>query len=155
MIYVECKPDAALVQALTQLPHREIVNELKGKYEVLKRISNGSNAKGLVDEDPAANQPAYFARMEVQRDLPQRGLKILEDVGKGNRVVLLCPKLEDWIIMAAQDAEVDLEDRRYNLPNNPTRLHRVINIDLRKFERLVQDLTGTPRLRCLRRLLDL
>jgi hypothetical protein len=39
MIYVECKPDATLVQVLTQLPRREIVHELKGKYEVVKRIS--------------------------------------------------------------------------------------------------------------------
>ena len=152
MIYVECKPDAALMQVLTQLPHREIVHE-QNKFEVAKKISIKGNARGLVDEDPGSVQPAYLARMEVLRDLPQRGLKMLEDVARGNRVVLLCPKLEDWIIRAAQDAGRDLRDHRYNLPNTPTRLHREITFDLRKFERLVEDLLGTPRLRCLRRLL--
>lgn len=107
MIYVECKPDAALVQILTQLSHRGIVHELKGKYEVVERISSGRNARRMVDEDPGSVQPAYLARMEVLRDLPQSGLKMLEDVARANRVVLLCPKLEDWIIRVALDAGVD------------------------------------------------
>jgi hypothetical protein len=155
MIYVECRPDLTLVQALTQLPRREIAHELKGKYEVMKRLSSLRNARAMVDEDPGANQPAYLCRMQVLRDLPQRGLKIVEDVSRNNRVVILCPKLEDWIIRAARDAELDLSNSRYNLPNSPTRLHREITFDLRKFERLVQDLKSAPRLRCLHGLLNL
>ena len=152
MIYVECKPDATLVQVLTQLPRREIVHELKGKYEVVKRISNGRNARGLVDEDPEATQPAYFGRMRLEEDFPYRGLKLLQDAGS-NHVILLCPKLEDWIIRAAREVNVSLD--HYNLFNDPRRLHQVINIDLRRFERLVQDLRSAPRLRCLLRLLNL
>lgn len=155
MIYVECKPDAALVQILTQLPRREIVHELKGKYEIAKRLSNGTNVRAMVDEDPGANQPAYLSRMQVQRELPQRSLRVLEDVAKGNLVVMLCPKLEDWIIRAAQDIGLNLRDPRYNLPNSPTRLHREITFDLRKFERLTQDLRSTPRFQCLQGLLSL
>ncbi len=95
--------------------------------------------------------------MQVSRDLPQRGLKILEDVALGNLVVVLCPRLEEWIIRTAQEAGLNLTHPRYNLPNSPARLHREITFDLRKFERLIQDLidTNTPRLRCLGRLLSL
>jgi hypothetical protein len=52
MIYVEGKPDLTLVQALIQFPRREIAHELKGKYEVLKRLSNLRNARAMVDERP-------------------------------------------------------------------------------------------------------
>ena len=153
MIYVECKPDATLVKVLTQLPQREIIHEIKGKYEVLKKISNGRNGRGMIDEDPGSNQPAYLSRMQVQRDLPQRGLKVLEDAARDNQVILLCPRLEEWIIRAARDGGVSLE--RYNLPNRPSSLHRELNLDLPKFGRLVVELTNTPSLRCLLRLLRL
>ena len=155
MIYVECKPDFTLVQALTQLPRRGIAHELKGKYEVMKRLSSLRNIRAMVDEDPGANQPAYLSRLQVLRDLPQRGLRILEEVSRNNRVVVVCPRLEDWIIRATQEAGLDLTNPRYNLPNSPTRLHREITFDLRKLERLIQDLRDTPRLRCLSGLLSL
>ena len=49
---------------------------------------------------------------------------------------------------------MSLSDRRYNLPNTAHALHRVINADHRKLERLVEDLAGTPRFRALRELLQ-
>ncbi len=52
MIYVECNPDLTLVQALTQLPRRGIAHELKGKYEVMKRLRSARNARAMVDEAP-------------------------------------------------------------------------------------------------------
>ena len=155
MIYLECKPDFTLVQALTQLPKREIAHELKGKYEVMKRLSTSTNGRAMVDEDPGTIQPAYLTKMQVLQDLPQRGLRVLEDADRGNLAVILCPKLEDWVIRAAQDAGIDMSNTRYNLPNSPTRLHREITFDLRKFERLVDDLAETPRLQCLHGLLNL
>lgn len=155
MIYLECKPDFTLVQALTQLPKREIAHELKGKYEVMKRLSTSTNRRAMVDEDPGKNQPAYLTKMQVARDLPERGLRLLEDAGRGNLAVILCPKLEDWVLRTAQDAGIDLRNPRYNLPNTSTRLHREITFDRRKFERLVDDLAETPRLRCLYGLLHL
>ena len=155
MIYCECKPDATMLKVLTQLPNKEIVHEIKGKYEVVKRISRSRNGRGLIDEDPGSNHPIYLSRMILQKDMPLRGLKLLEDTDRGNKVVVLCPKLEDWIIRAAQDSGLDLRDPRYNLPDNPTRLHREITFDLRKLERLVQELANTPRFKCLLSLLRL
>ena len=152
MIYLECKADQTLVRVLTQLPRREIVHELKGKHEVAKRISNAMNALGMADEDPGQDQPAYLTRMQVLQDMRDRGLKVLRDTSRGNRVVILCPALEGWIIGAAREARLDL--RSYNLPDTASSLHRVINQDLRRFERLAQGLADTPRLISLRQELE-
>ena len=152
MIYLECKANQTLVQVLIQLPRREIVHELKGKYEVAKRIGSARNALGMVDEDPGQDQPPYLTTMRVLRDMRDRGLKVLQDASRSNRVVILCPTLEEWIIGAAREARLDL--RSYNLPDTASSLHRVINQDLRRFERLAQGLADTPRLISLRQELE-
>ena len=51
--------------------------------------------------------------------------------------------------------DLRLDYRRYNLPHNAVHLHQVINFDLRKLERLIDDLmpAGAPRIRQLSNLL--
>ena len=152
MIYVECKPDQVLVQMLTSWSNREIIHE-EGKYRLMAKLSKRRDTLAMVDEDPNANQPAYLSKMQVTQEISNRGLRVLADASQGNRVVVLCPKLEDWIISVAEEADVSLSDRRYNLPNTANALHKVVNIDPRKLERLVQDLADTPRFQALRELL--
>ena len=153
MIYVECKPDQLLVQMLTSWPNREIIHE-EGKYRLMARLSKRRDTRAMVDEDPGSNQPAYLSKMQVHQEFSNRGLRVLLDASRGNRVVVLCPKLEDWIIHGAGEADVSLAGPRYNLPNTANALHRVINIDPRKLERLVEDLAGTPKFTALRELLQ-
>jgi len=154
MIYVECKPDASLVRGLTGLSRRQIVHEFKGKYEVCKRVSGQTECKALVDEDPGSIQPPYLARINLVEELPQQGLKVFQDKSRGNLVVVMCPKLEDWILRAAEDAGLLVSS--YSLPNSSRSLHRVINANIVKLERLLQDLinSGSERVRTLRRLLN-
>ena len=155
MIYVECKPDGALVRSVTGLAIRDVIHE-NGKYAVCKRISDREDCKGMVDEDPTSRQAAYLTRITLSQDLPQYGLKVFTDTPKNNRIVVLCPKLEDWILKAAGEIGLNVEDRKYNLPNHPRRLHQVINADARKIERLLEDLivAGSDRLGNLGRLLS-
>ena len=154
MMYVECKPDFLLAQSVTNLPKRQIEHELKGKYEVCKRVSARRDCKGMVDEDPTSPQPVYLTRLDLSEEIPEHGLKAFSDPRRNNLIVLLCPKLEDWILRAATEARLDVDG--YGLPNRPSALHRVINVDLRKFDRLLADLidAGTARMRELRRLLE-
>lgn len=155
MIYVECKPDAILVQTLTGLSRKEVIHEIKGKFGVVNQVNRRDNCKGLVDEDPRANQPEYLTRLQLREDLPARGLRLLRDSRKSNYIILLCPRLEEWIVRATRDSGLDLRSPHYNLPSDPVALHRVINVDLLKFQRLVEDLKDSDRLRSLRRLLNL
>lgn len=150
MIYVECKPDAILVQVVTGLPIRQVIHEIKGKSGVLNQMQSRNNSVGLVDEDPGATQPRSLTEMRTVQELREGGLQLKQD-SRGNRLVLLCPRLEEWVAVAARDAGV--LPSQFNLPNDPKRLHEVINVDLSKFRRLLEALTDTPRLRTLAGLL--
>jgi len=141
MIYIECKPDHVLVDALTEFPRKEIVHEFKGKFEVCKRLETSKNSKGLVDEDPSSIQPSYLSRMILEADLVEHNIKVLHDNSKNNYLIVLCPRLEDWILRVARIAHIDV--RNYDLPNDAHGLQQVININLNKFEELVKDLKGS------------
>ena len=152
MIYVECKPDFTLVKSLTKIPKREIVHEIKGKPEVCKRLERQRTCKGLVDEDPLSTQPPYMKKVRLEKDLFQHELKVFYDESNSNYLFLLCPRLEEWILKAAKEAELNM--KKYFLPTTPEKLHREINLNLSKFERLLEDLKDSKRLKTLRELLE-
>ncbi len=136
MIYTECKPDSYLVGILG-IPKKQIIHQ-QGKPEVCKQLAKRENWKGLIDEDPFSIQPTYLKKLEQTENLSNYGLKILKDASKNNDLIILSPNLEGWILKAAKEAKIDI--KRYNLPNNEEKLHEEINTDLRKFERLINDL---------------
>ncbi|MBI2873062.1 MAG: hypothetical protein HYY00_07755 [Chloroflexi bacterium] len=152
MIFVECKPDAALVRRLIGLPRREVVHEIKGKPEVCKRLSASENCTALVDEDPRSVQPKYMQNIRSWQTPAGMGIRF-HDSSQHNRLVLLCPKLEDWVLQAAGDVRLHLAN--YSLPRDAEALHSVINVDIEKFERLLEDLleANCERLRLLERVL--
>jgi len=151
MIFVECKPDRVLAECLTRTPIREISHE-GGKSGVCKKLEGNRNCTGLVDEDPLSAQPPYMTRLRLENDLPQCELRVLHDDSNHNDVVVLCPRLEEWILKAAEESGIAVAS--YQLPNTPQKLHQVINLHLPKFERLVQGLENSERLRTLKKLLE-
>ena len=155
MLYVECLPDETLVRRLTGFPKREIIHQLKGKYEVLENLATQSNSTAMVDEDPNTNQPRYLERMQVREDDLSQGLQLRVDDGRANRVVVLRPRLEEWLVQSAHDTGIQLNEPRYNLPDDAKQLKKVINRDLRKLERLIDDLltANSPRILKLQELL--
>jgi len=152
MIYVECKPDFALVRSLTNITRRGIIHT-KGKGEICNQLRKRSGCKGLVDEDPLSIQPPYMREARLENNLPQHDLKLLHDDTNNNYLIVLCPRLEEWVLKAAQEDSKDVT--RYNLPNNGIKLHQQININLDRFEDLLEDLKGSSsRLKTLKRLLE-
>lgn len=153
MLYVECKADETLARHLG-LPRREVRHELN-KDEVLKQLAKQSHCLGMVDEDPNSPRPIQFGQMVVRDDYDQLGLRVYDDAARHNQVIMLRPRLEEWLLRAARDARLDVSDRQYNLPASPARLHREINLDLSKVERLIDDLmvAGSLPIRQLRNLL--
>lgn len=153
MIYIECKPDYALVKSLVRVSRKDVVHEFKGKFEVCKRLENQRNCKGLIDEDPSSIQPEYLKHLQGQNDFSEHDLILLHDSTSGNHVIVLCPRLEEWVLKSAKEANMDV--RKYDLPNDGSTLHRHININLDKFENLLEDLKGSSqRLKTLKRLLE-
>ena len=104
---------------------------------------------GMVDEDPRGSQPLYMNIVEPEDNLPQYGLKTLHD-DDNNNLIVLCPKLEDWVLKNAEEAGIDVTD--YGLPNYAKELHRIINRRLDEFKTLVADLKGHGRMEVLERL---
>ena len=153
MIYVECKPDGVLVRRVTGLPSRQVHHEIQGRGAVCNRLTKTRDALGMVDEDPGSPQPRYMRQVSLSRDFANLGLKLYLDRNRNNRLVVLCPRLEEWLLRAAADLGLSMRD--YGLPERANRLHSVINHDPRKTERLLTALTNeaSPRLSELGRLL--
>lgn len=148
MYLVECKPDAILVQSLT-LATRKNIEHAGNKSQLLKKLTEHyGNSKGVIDEDPGSIQPPHLQKFKEKQDLTGYNLKILHQKSKNNTLIILRPRLEDWILQAAKEANID--PKKYNLPNDPTRLHEQINIQIDKFQKLVKDLTRTNRLKKLK-----
>lgn len=151
MIFLECDADETLVRTITGLSRREISHELKGKFGVAAQLRGRRDCIGVIDEDPGKNQPAYLSGLIEQQNLSSENLKLLFDTPRNNYVVLLCPRLEEWIIRVTHHARLHMAD--YNLPDDPDRLHGIAKSELDKLERLVNDLRNHEYLRVLSRLL--
>lgn len=149
MHVVECDPDVILVSALTSTSKRRI-DHAGGKSQVLRRlILKVRDSVGLIDEDPDSVQPQkYLRKFRETEHSESNGLKMLLHSRRNNRLVVLCPRLEEWIIRAARDARIPLS--RYNLPRHPEHLHEVINLRQNRFQELVEDLMeSSDRVRAL------
>lgn len=139
MHVVECDPDVLLVSALASLSSRRIVHA-GGKSQVLKKlIRKYTDSVGMIDQDPYSPQPRNFLqRFRQVHYLRGDKIKILHHNRRNNRLIILCPRLEEWIVEAAREANIRLST--YNLPNNPVQLHAIINLRINRFQQLVEDL---------------
>ena len=89
----------------------------------------------MIDEDPMSNQPKNLRNFEFNKEITISKIKILNYRFLNNHVLVLCPRLEEWIIEACDESEVNILD--YGLPNNAEKLHAIINLNLEKFEKLL------------------
>ncbi len=151
---MEGKPDRVLALRLTGLPGREVKRE-RNNSEALKRSLGELNSRAMIDEDDEHSQPPQLLRFQVFQELELFGLREYRDNASGNRVIMLRPRLEEWLSRAAREVDINLGDPRYNLPGDPSRLHDEINRDLRKLQRLIDSLltAQSPRILKLRQLL--
>jgi hypothetical protein len=117
---VECYPDTSLLRALgvskKQLRHERC------KGEVVKRVLKFESAIGLIDEDPQSAQPRDLNNYkQVQAAEGLRLLSRRDD--KNKRLVIICPRLENWLIQRAR--LTGIEPEAYRIPNDPDRLHNI------------------------------
>lgn len=146
MIFVECKPDETLVRVL--LPRRQVIHA-RSKPRVVSQVSRRKNCIGLIDEDPGAVQPGYLETLTYTAN--QYAFRVLEDPNKRNKIVVLRPRLEEWVLQASRLARIRVED--YGLPADPSGLREVINHRLPNLARLVKDLQQSASMIALRKAL--
>lgn len=90
----------------------------------------------MIDEDPGAAQPAYLQELHLMSD--EHGVRILRDDKRDHRVIVLQPRLEEWIIATAAAARLAPEDSGLSAQANE--LHKEINFRLAAFARLIRAL---------------
>ena len=106
----------------------------------------------MVDEDFGSAEPttlSKFVEMTATHDV-----KLKVDKSQNNRLVVICPRLEPWLIKTAKAAGVKMEE--FSLSENVQVLDSMINHRLPNVERLLNKLLAaqSPRLLRLKALLS-
>lgn len=130
-IVLECSADEALMMALG-ITRKEIQHQ-PNKGAVCNYQQKQSTPLAIVDEDPSAGQPKhllnYFAVGE------RYGIRLLKHRNSDQRIVVIKPMLEIWIIERCIDVGID--PAKYGLPVKGEELHNVVNRRIEKFKELL------------------
>ena len=135
-IAVECYPDEAVLRALG-VPKKQLLHEAR-KGEVFNWLKKNAGALGMVDEDPTSAQPRDFSN--YQESGSAEGLRLFVRRGSsGQRLIVVCPRLEEWLIQRARVCSVD--PKQYHLPGTAKELHDMPRYDQRDgFPRFLTEL---------------
>jgi hypothetical protein len=135
-IVLECKPDEALMKALG-FPSKRITHQTS-RGEVINYIKkNPTKITGVIDDDPGSAKPTYFSRFTIEATEKYR-VESFVIRKSSTRLVVIKPRLEDWILLQAASCRLDVRD--YYLPNNSKKLHEVINSNLPRFSDLIEEM---------------
>jgi len=148
---VECKPERILVKTLTSTANRNIIHSGGKSNVIIDLAKRYEDSKGVVDEDPGNLTPRSFQRFREVNSFEEHSLKILLDKERKNHLVILRPRLEEWILKAAKESRVNV--KKYGLPDDPLRLHDIINVNTDRFEELIEGLKRSKQLTLLREIL--
>jgi len=148
-LFLECDADERLAR-LMGFTRRDI-EHAGGKGAVCNGLLRNRGVLGMVDEDPNKSQPAYLSTCRLIGE--QHRIRLLADEERGNRVVMLCPDLEGWLVEALKKQKIP--HSKFGLPDNPEHVHGVINTRLKAVEDIVRALNeaGSKPLEYLQSLL--
>ena len=120
-VLVECDADEVVLRTLG-VTKKQLLH-FGGKDKLINRLRNLPGVLGVVDEDPASTQHPDLKASYWQTESAE-GLRLLARQGSGSqRLVIICPKLEDWLIQRAKSSRIRPED--YGLPSDPDKLHSI------------------------------
>jgi hypothetical protein len=144
-LFVECKPDEALAFALGV--SRRDVEHAGNKAGVCAQVSRRSGTTGMVDEDPDAAPLRYVKTLAEETS--EHAIRVLYDAERKNRLVVIRPRLEDWLVESAKSGGLKMTDFGFE-SDTGRHLHREINHRLANVERLVNALLSARNSRILR-----
>jgi hypothetical protein len=142
MIFVECTPDTTLARALSA---GNTVVHVNGASTVCRKLQNIKHCKGMVDERDVVGKHPYVKALFNSKSILQLSTDLLvcEDKANTNKLILIQPRLEEWIINCAKAAKIQLTN--YDLYDDPEQLHDQLtlgnnNYTLNKFRLFIQQL---------------
>jgi hypothetical protein len=144
-LFVECKPDETLAIALG-VSKRDLIHA-GNRAGVCAQVSRRSGTTGMVDEDPETAPQRYMKSLD-ERPM-EHEVRALYDSQRQNRLVVICPRLEDWLVQSAKSSGLKMTDFGFE-SDNGRHLHREINHRLENLDRLVKQLLSARNARILR-----
>lgn len=148
-IVIECNPDEALVKALGY--SRKEITHQPSKGEVFNYLEKNHNAFGIVDEDPGSTNPGHFSKYTKQRET-KFDIDCFLNKGTGAKLIVLKPRLEEWILKEARQMGVHPDD--FSLPTDGKKLHKIINQRIPKFEEMLRKIKDGQGIDYLRKCLS-
>jgi hypothetical protein len=136
-IAVECYPDEVVLRGLG-VPRKHVLHQAR-KGEVFNWLKRNAGVVGMVDEDPDSDQPRDL--VSYQQVQASEGLLLLVRQGSsGQRLIVVRPRLEDWLIQRARACGVD--PRQYQLPGTAKELHNIPRYEQKDgFQRFLAELS--------------
>jgi hypothetical protein len=120
IFFVEDGPHRLLLCFLGIGQKRIFIMGAKGN--VIRTLKDRPGDTGMVDEDPASIQTQSHELANYHEVGKGEGLRLLARIGGGGqRLVVLCPRVEDWLIQRAKVCSID--PKRYYLPATAKELH--------------------------------
>ena len=144
-LFIECKSDETLAFALG-VPRRDIEHSL-GRAAVCAQLSRRNGVTGMVDEDPDSVPQPYMKSL-VQESW-EHNIRVMVDEKRNNRLVVLSPRLEGWLVQSVKSAGLKMTDFGFE-SDNGVQLHGEINQRLGSLEKLVKELLQVKNPRLLR-----
>jgi hypothetical protein len=136
MLHLECKADEVVARMLGR-PARECRHHA-GKSRVCRVLEKEQGAVALVDEDPDSDPQLHPYLRRLREEPGGHGLRVLLDVERRNRVVVVQPRLEGWLSRTARESHLRMQD--FGLPDAPNALHGEITQRIPSLEKLVREL---------------
>jgi hypothetical protein len=134
-LFVECKPDETLALALGVSRHD--LEHAGNRAGVCAQVSRRSGTTGMVDEDPGAATPHYMKTLAGEP--MEHEIRVLCDSQRKNRLVVICPRLEEWLVQSAKSSGLKMTDFGFE-SDNGLHLHREINHRLESLKKVVSKL---------------
>ena len=137
-VFVECFHDKAVVRSVAvkrqDMRHEHSIGNVMNR---LRRMSG--EVIGLIDEDPGSGgRPVELQNYEVRQESHQLRL-LCHRTDPSKRVIVFCPRLEEWLIARAKVCGVKTGD--YGLPDTGRALHHDPRYDLKPgFHLFLRDL---------------
>ena len=134
-VVVECDPDEVLMRKLG-FGKKEIIHG-GGKGEVLNLLlKDNSVTIGMVDEDPHSPDPKKVSEFNLLAN--KHGVKFLRHRNKHFHLIILCPRIEDWLYEQCNASGLNPSD--FRLPSSAKEFKNIINDHLPRVDKFIDTL---------------
>jgi len=121
------------------MPRKNIL-AMGSKGNVIKKLKDHPGATGIVDEDPGYDPPHEFANYRLTERSEGVQLQLRTRQGGGQRLIVVCPEVEDWLLQRARVSEVD--PRQYHLRSTAKELRELPDYEKKEsFQQFLSALT--------------